>query len=138
MKNNIILLKEKIIQIYKLIYEKITLFIKSIIYDFTIIDIEEGRIRYSLHWWLMKSLKWITAVILAVITMLLWGCSSSFESVKYYPVNIPVKCEIEHIESPEYSDDIIETNLNILHYASKLREALDVCTQGGIYDRKSI
>ncbi len=112
------------------IYEKIKSLVISIIDDFKMIDMEEGQAKYSFHWWFMKSLKWITALILALITLFLWGCGSSMETMKYYPVNIPVKCEIESIKKPEYKSNIIETNLNILHYTSKLEAALKVCTDG--------
>lgn len=120
------------------IYNKIKSFFTNIYDDFIMIDIEEGQMRYSFHWWIMKSFKWLIACLLAFITLFLWGCSSSMENIKYYPVNVPIKCPVENIPLPQYSNDILETNLNILHYTKILEETLKLCINGELDDRKSI
>ncbi|MDT3694709.1 MAG: hypothetical protein ROM03_09870, partial [Mucispirillum sp.] len=107
--------------------------IKSTADDFTTIDIEEGKARYSLNWWFMKSLKWLIAAVLAVLTLLLWGCSGAVVT-KYYPVSVPVACSVDMPLKPEYNENIVITNLNILSYAEKLKSALEVCKNGGLND----
>ena len=73
-------MKEEIKQFFINIYEKVKTYIlektakikeiiKSTADDFTTIDIEEGKARYSLNWWFMKSLKWLIAAVLAVLTL---------------------------------------------------------------------
>ena len=52
--------KEKVVKIY----EKIKEFIKNTAEDFSIIEVEEGQARWSFNWWVLKSLKWLTAIIL--------------------------------------------------------------------------
>lgn len=127
-------IKEKLLALYKTIKEKIVKtyvkikeFIKDTAEDLSIIEIEEDKARWSFNWWVLKSLKWLTAVILAVCALFLWGCSAHRESVKYYPVNIPVSCQIEMPSKPVYDSNIITTNLNILEYASQLEYALKAC-----------
>lgn len=115
------------------IQEKIKEIVKSTSDDLTMMDIEDAAAKYSFNWWKMKSLKWMTASFLAVITMLLWGCGSS-SVTKYYPVYMPAKCSIEIPAKPEYNKDTAVTNLNILAYAEKLLAALKVCTKGDIND----
>lgn len=124
---------EKIKQFFINLYEKVKTYIlekikeiiKSTADDFTTIDIEEGKARYSLNWWFMKSLKWLIAAILAVFTLLLWGCSN-IAVTKYYPVSVPVACSVDIPLKPEYNKNIVITNLNILAYAEKLKSALEV------------
>ena len=55
------------------ILEKIKDIIKATSDDFAAINIEKGYAVYSLNWWFMKSLKWLIAAILAVLTLFLWG-----------------------------------------------------------------
>ena len=88
---------------------------------------EEGQARWSFNWWVLKSLKWLTAIILALCALLLWGCASSQETMKYYPVNVPVSCQIESPDKPVYNENIIKTNLNILKYTSELEAAFKAC-----------
>lgn len=126
-------MKEKIKQFFINLYEKIKEIIKSTADDFTAIDIEDGNARYSLNWWFMKSLKWLIAAILAIFTLLLWGCSGTVVT-KYYPVSVPVTCSVDVPLKPEYNENIIITNLNILAYAEKLKSALEVCKNGGLND----
>lgn len=116
-------IKEKVMQIY----EKVKKFIKNTAEDFSIIDVEEGQARWSFNWWVQKSFKWITAIILAAAALFIWGCSAPGGSVKYYPVHIPVSCQIDMPEKPAYNENIIVTNLSILSYASKLESALKAC-----------
>lgn len=127
-------IKEMLISAYKKIKDKVTSIyekLKEVIKDtaeyLSIIDIEEGQARWSLNWWVLKSFKWLMAVLLAVCALFLWGCSSAGESIKYYPVNIPISCQIETPEKPVYDSNIITTNLNILKYASQLEYALKAC-----------
>lgn len=137
-------MKEKIKKFFINIYENIKNYIlekveklkdiiKSTSDDFTTIDIEEGNARYSLNWWFMKSLKWLIAAILAFFTLLMWGCSGT-SVTKYYPVSVPVVCSVDMPLKPEYNENIVTTNLNILAYAEKLKSALEMCTNGGIND----
>lgn len=137
-------MKEKIKQFFINLYEKIKTYIlekitkikeiiKSTSDDFTTIDIEEGNARYTLNWWFMKSLKWLIAAILAFFTLLMWGCSGAVVT-KYYPVSVPVACSVEEPVKPEYNENIVVTNLNILSYAEKLKAALEVCKNGGLND----
>lgn len=116
-------IKEKIMKLYEVIKN----FIKNTAEDFSIIDVEEGQARWSFNWWVQKSFKWITAIILAAAALFIWGCSTHNGSVKYYPVNIPVSCQIDMPEKPVYSENIVVTNLSILSYASKLESALKAC-----------
>lgn len=115
--------KEKVVKIY----EKIKEFIKNTAEDFSIIEVEEGQARWSFNWWVLKSLKWLTAIILALCALLLWGCASPQETMKYYPVNVPVSCQIESPDKPVYNENIITTNLNILKYTSELESAFKAC-----------
>lgn len=115
------------------ILEKIKEIIKSTANNFTTIDIEERKARYSLNWWFMNSLKWLIAAILAVFTLLLWGCSGTAVT-KYYPVSVPVACSVDIPLRPEYNENIVITNLNILAYAEKLKSALEACRNGGLND----
>ena len=115
------------------ILEKIKEIIKSTANNFTTIDIEERNARYSLNWWFMNSLKWLIAAILAVFTLLLWGCSGTAVT-KYYPVSVPVACSVDIPLRPEYNENIVITNLNILAYAEKLKSALEACRNGGLND----
>lgn len=137
-------MKEKIKQFFINIYEKVKTYIlektsqlkevvKSTLDDFTTIDIEEGNARYSLNWWFMKSLKWLIAAVLAVLTLFLWGCSGTAVT-KYYPVSVPVACSVDIPLKPEYNENIVTTNINILSYAEKLESALEVCKNGGLND----
>lgn len=75
-------MKDKIKNFFINLYQKIKTYflkkitelkriIKSTSDDLSIIDIEEGRVRYSLNWWFMKSLKWLIAAVLAVFTLFL-------------------------------------------------------------------
>ncbi len=115
------------------ILEKIKEIIESTADDFTTINIEERKERYSLNWWFMNSLKWLIAAILAVFILLLWGCSGTAVT-KYYPVSVPVACSVDIPLRPEYNENIVITNLNILAYAEKLKSALEVCKNGGLND----
>ncbi len=115
------------------ILEKIKEIIESTANDFTTINIEERKERYSLNWWFMNSLKWLIAAMLAVFTLLLWGCSGTAVT-KYYPVSVPVACSVDIPLRPEYNENIVITNLNILAYAEKLESALEVCKNGGLND----
>ena len=115
-------MREKIKQFFINLYEKAKEIIKSTADDFAIIDIEEGNARYSLNWWFIKSLKWLIAAILAIFTLLLWGCSGTAVT-KYYPVSVPVACSVDVPLKPEYNENIVITNLNILAYAEKLKSA---------------
>ena len=124
-------MREKIKQFFINLYEKAKEIIKSTADDFAIIDIEEGNARYSLNWWFIKSLKWLIAAILAIFTLLLWGCSGTAVT-KYYPVSVPVACSVDVPLKPEYNENIVITNLNILAYAEKLKSALEVCKNGGL------
>lgn len=137
-------MKEKIKHFFINLYEKVKTYIlekvnkikeiiKSTADDFTTIDIEEGKARYSLNWWFMKSLKWLIAAVLAVFTLLLWGCSGTAVT-KYYPVSVPVACSVDVPLKPEYNENTVITNLNILSYAEKLKSALEVCKNGGLND----
>lgn len=126
-------MREKIKQFFINLYEKAKEIIKSTADDFAIIDIEEGNARYSLNWWFIKSLKWLIAAILAIFTLLLWGCSGTAVT-KYYPVSVPVACSVDVPLKPEYNENIVITNLNILAYAEKLKSALEVCKNGGLND----
>ena len=137
-------MKEKIKQFFINLYEKVKTYIlekvnkikeiiKSTADDFTTIDIEEGKARYSLNWWFMKSLKWLIAAVLAVFTLLLWGCSGTAVT-KYYPVSVPVACSVDIPLKPEYNENTVITNLNILSYAEKLKSALEVCNNAGLND----
>ncbi len=137
-------MKEKIKEFFINLYEKVKTYIlkkintvkeiiKSTADDFTTIDIEEGKARYSLNWWFMKSLKWLIAAVLAILTLLLWGCSGTTVT-KYYPVSVPVACNVDIPLKPEYNENIVITNLNILSYAEKLKSALEVCKNGGLND----
>ena len=139
LKNTINALKEKDIQIEinksakNYILEKIKDIIKATSDDFAAINIEKGYAVYSLNWWFMKSLKWLIAAILAVLTLFLWGCSSTAVT-KYYPVSVPVACSVDIPLMPEYNEDTVITNLNILAYAEKLKSALKICKNGGLND----
>lgn len=115
------------------LYEKIKEFFKSTSNDFSIMDIEDGLAKYSSNWWFMRALKWLAASCLAVITLFLWGCSGAAVT-KYYPVSVPVRCSVEIPDKPEYSEDTVVTNLNILSYAEKLLSALKACKDGGLND----
>ena len=115
------------------ILEKIKDIIKATSDDFAAINIEKGYAVYSLNWWFMKSLKWLIAAILAVLTLFLWGCSSTAVT-KYYPVSVPVACSVDIPLMPEYNEDTVITNLNILAYAEKLKSALKICKNGGLND----
>lgn len=115
------------------ILEKIKDIIKATSDDFAAINIEKGYAVYSLNWWFMKSLKWLIAAILAVLTLFLWGCSSTVVT-KYYPVSVPVACSVDIPLMPEYNEDTVITNLNILAYAEKLKSALKICKNGGLND----
>ncbi len=137
-------MKEKIKNFFINIYEKIRKYIlekllkikevlKSTSDDLTTIDIEEGMARFSMQWWFMKSLKWLIAAVLALLTLFLWGCSGTAVT-KYYPVSVPVACSVEIPEKPVYSKDLVVTNMNILSYTEKLQSALHVCVKGGIND----
>lgn len=126
-------MREKIKQFFINLYEKVKEIIKSTADDFAIIDIEEGNSRYSLNWWFIKSLKWLIAAILAIFTLILWGCSGTAVT-KYYPVSVPVACSVDVPLKPEYNENIVITNLNILAYAEKLKSALEVCKNGGLND----
>lgn len=126
-------MREKIKQFFINLYEKVKEIIKSTADDFATIDIEEGNVRYSLNWWFIKSLKWLIAAILAIFTLLLWGCSGTVVT-KYYPVSVPVVCSVDVPLKPEYNGNIVITNLNILSYAEKLKSALEVCKNGGLND----
>ena len=137
-------MKEKIKEFFINLYEKVKTYIlkkintvkeiiKSTSDDFAIIDIEEGQAKYSLNWWFMKSLKWLIAAVLAILTLLLWGCSGTTVT-KYCPVSVPVACNVDIPLKPEYNENIVITNLNILSYAEKLKSALEVCKNGGLND----
>ena len=137
-------MKEKIKNFFINLYEKIRKYIlekllkvkevlKSTSDDLTTIDIEEGMARFSMQWWFMKSLKWLIAAILALLTLFLWGCGGTAVT-KYYPVSVPVACSAEIPEKPVYSKDLVITNMDILAYAEKLQSALQVCVKGGIND----
>lgn len=137
-------MKDKIKNFFINLYQKIKTYflkkitelkriIKSTSDDLSIIDIEEGRVRYSLNWWFMKSLKWLIAAVLAVFTLFLWGCSGTVVT-KYYPVSVPVSCNVQEPLKPEYNENLVVTNLNILAYAEKLQSALKVCKNGGFND----
>ncbi|MDE7314922.1 MAG: hypothetical protein K2N11_04390, partial [Mucispirillum sp.] len=102
-------MKEKIKQFFINLYKKAKEIIKSTSDDFTAIDIEDGNARYSLNWWFMKSLKWLTAAILAIFTLLLWGCSGTVIT-KYYPVSVPAACSVDEPLKPEYNENIVITN----------------------------
>lgn len=116
-------IKEKILSIYKIIKN----FIKNTAEDFYIIDIEEGKVRWSFNWWVLKTIKWLVAVTLAVIALLLWGCAPQKESVKYYPVSVPVNCPVKSPKKPKYSENVVTTNIEIIGYAQKLESALKAC-----------
>ncbi len=112
---------------------KITNLIKSTSNNLVMMDIEDNVARYSLNWWFRKSFKWVTALLFAIITLFLWGCSG-VSITKYYPVSVPVVCSVDAPLKPEYSEDIVITNINILAYAEKLQAALNVCKNGGLDD----
>ena len=137
-------MKEKIKNFFINLYEKIRKYIlekllkvkevlKSTSDDLTTIDIEEGMARFSMQWWFMKSLKWLIAAILALLTLFLWGCGGTTVT-KYYPVSVPVACSAAIPEKPVYSKDLVITNMDILAYAEKLHSALQVCVKEGIND----
>lgn len=71
----------------------------------------------------------IKKFMIIMTIMFLTGCSTKTHT-EYQPVYIPMKCNINIPEAPEYDEDVIITNINILNYAEKLKVALDICVNG--------
>ncbi len=77
----------------------------------------------------------IKAVIFTVafiIICMFFGCSAKADA-KYYPVykevNVPVKCSVDIPNLPTFTGNVMEDNINILKYASKLKETLISCVK---------
>lgn len=68
----------------------------------------------------------IILVFVILIMYLVSGCSAGV-SVRYYPVNIPVKCNIDMPARPVFSENVLETNMNITKYAEELEAGLKMC-----------
>ena len=72
-----------------------------------------------------NTINWTTALIIAAAALCLWGCG--YKNVEYYPVHMPVKCEIDMFKRPKASDNIVETNIEITKYAEELEAAILKC-----------
>lgn len=77
----------------------------------------------------MKDSRLLIAIILVFVILIMFlvsGCSAGV-SVRYYPVSIPVKCNIDMPAKPVFSENILETNMNITKYAEELEAGLKMC-----------
>lgn len=103
---------------------------KSTLFDsieeYDAIKAREKELRFSFQWWIQQIMKFIFLVIIIVITLLLFGCSTK-TITKYEPVYIPVACDVKEPVRPKTSGDIIKDNVMILKYADELSISLNKC-----------
>lgn len=110
------------------IYNKVKGYIERVILLINSIKLIEQIKNISINF-LIKINKFLMVLFfmaLILILFLISGCSAG-ASVRYYPVSVPVKCNIDMPDKPVFSENILETNMNITKYAEELEAGLQMC-----------
>lgn len=104
-------------------------FLISQLKECQVIRQEEYTLHYSKYWVLGKLIKWVSALGLAYLGLILTSCAHVTPKVvvEYQTIEIPISCIVDYPVKPTPANNPIELTLQVLEYVEKLESALSAC-----------